>query len=322
MNKKFFMLKFVKYMVVALVGMASYCVNAACYTNQGGATPQSQTIYPGVIKVQRDLPIGSLIASFPTQQTGIALSCTAGGSSDGYYYEMSLFKTQTSIPNVYQTNVPGVGVRLSAWGGSYNYPATFMNQPNAMALWFYAGVIDFIKTGAITSDVLNTGLLARVYGNGDRVTAVSYNIGSTSISQLACSIQTSNLTYPIGDVLSSKFGASVGTIPSGAQSTQNLGLNCDAGANINVMLQGNQNPDVSTTSVLALTGQGNADVAKGVGVQLLYNGTPLDLNNRIVLKQSAGGQETFPLTARYYQTKTSVSTGKANASATLDLTYQ
>jgi len=146
--------------------------------------------------------------------------------------------------------------------------------------------------------------------------------GVASVTQVACNVNTSNLTFPIGDISTSTFGSSVGTIPSGAQNTQNLGLNCDAGANINVMLQGTQNPDVGTTSVLALTGQGNSDVAKGVGVQLLYNGTPLVLNNRIVLKQSAGGQETFPITARYYQTKTSVSTGKANAAATLDLTYQ
>lgn len=85
---------------------------------------------------------------------------------------------------------------------------------------------------------------------------------------------------------------------------------------------GTQNPDVGTASVLALTNQGDADVAQGVGVQLLYNGSPLILNNRLVLKSSTGGQETFPITARYYQTRTTVTTGKANASATLDLTYQ
>ncbi|HDS5029757.1 fimbrial protein [Enterobacter kobei] len=57
-------------------------------------------------------------------------------------------------------------------------------------------------------------------------------------------------------------------------------------------------------------------------MQIVYNGAPLMLNNRIVLKTSSGGQETFPLTARYYQTRTTVSTGTANASATLNLTYQ
>lgn len=104
--------------------------------------------------------------------------------------------------------------------------------------------------------------------------------------------------------------------------TQNLGLNCDSGANINAMLTGIQNPDLSDDSVLALSGQGSEGVASGVGVQLLYNGSPLRLNRNMVLKQTSGGQESLPITARYYQTQKSVSTGTANTSATLILTYQ
>ena len=114
----------------------------------------------------------------------------------------------------------------------------------------------------------------------------------------------------------------MGTTPAGARNTQNLGLNCDPGANVNVSISGIQNPDVATTSVLALTGQGNTGTAKGVGIQLLYNGTPLALNTRLPLTVAAGGQQTFPLTARYYQTNTTVEPGTANASATLNLTYQ
>jgi type 1 fimbria pilin len=40
------------------------------------------------------------------------------------------------------------------------------------------------------------------------------------------------------------------------------------------------------------------------------------------LKNSAGGQETFPITARYIQTKDKVTAGSANATATLNITYQ
>jgi type 1 fimbria pilin len=139
-----------------------------------------------------------------------------------------------------------------------------------------------------------------------------------TINALACSITTPQLTFPIGD----SFGSVVGTTPAVAQNTQNLGVNCSPGTNIMVSLSGIQNPDGANTSVMALTGQGNTGTAKGVGVQLLYNGTPLALNSRLLLKQSSGGQETLPLTARYYQTLTSVESGSANASATLNLTYQ
>ncbi|WP_421512494.1 fimbrial protein (plasmid) [Enterobacter sp. JS8-1] len=322
MSENIIMFRFIRAMFVALVGLISYSVNAACYTNQGGASPQSQTISPGVINVQRDLAVGSVIATYTTATTGTALSCTAGTSADGFYMGMVLFTSLSNISHVYQTNVAGIGVRVYSAGGNFDSPATFVSFLGPGSSAFGPRTIDFVKTGNIIPGNLNSGLLARIYGNGDGVTAVSYNLNSTQVNQLACSITTPNLTFPIGDVLASNFGQTVGTIPSGAQNTQSLGLNCDAGANINVMLQGTQNPDVSTTSVLALTGQGNADVATGVGVQLLYNSTPLVLNSRIMLKQSTGGAETFPITARYYQTNTAVTTGKANATATLDLTYQ
>lgn len=55
------------------------------------------------------------------------------------------------------------------------------------------------------------------------------------------------------------------------------------------MLTGPQNPDVSDNTVLALTGQGSAGVARGVGVQLVYNNTPLTLGNNLVLKRTTGG---------------------------------
>ena len=134
-------------------------------------------------------------------------------------------------------------------------------------------------------------------------------------------MNTAQLTFPIGDIPASAFGTVVGTTPAGAQNTQNTGLTCAAGTNITVSLSGIQNPDSANTSVMALTGQGNAGTAKGVGVQLIYNGAPLAMNSRLFC-DSLPGQETLPLTARYYQTLTRVESGSANASATLNLTYQ
>ncbi|MDU7775121.1 MAG: fimbrial protein, partial [Citrobacter sp.] len=93
-------------------------------------------------------------------------------------------------------------------------------------------------------------------------------------------------------------------------------------ANINVTLTGTQNPDTTDDSVLELSNQGDDKVAAGIGVQLLYNDTPLELNKMLNLKRSAGGQEPFPITARYIQTKDKVRAGQANATATLNLTYQ
>ncbi|ELY4722249.1 fimbrial protein [Cronobacter sakazakii] len=293
--------------------------HAACYALG------SPTDYPdlGSLIAQRDLPVGTVIAERQFGVTGIKNgSCDANG---GYVYNYYFYAgaKATSIPNVYTTNIPGVGISLQEVGSAYytlNGTAVHMSGPVDLYDTGQGPIVKVYKIGEITSDKFPYGLVAQQAINNQPI--LNFYITGGSVTQVACSITTPNLTFPIGDVLASKFGSSVGTIPSGAQNTQNLGLDCDANANINVSLSGIQNPDVSDTSVLALTGQGSSDVASGVGVQLLYNNSPLKLNNRIVLKKSSGGQEMFPLVARYYQTKNAVTTGKANASATLDLTYQ
>lgn len=260
---------------------------------------------------------------------------------------------------IYKTNIPGVGIGIAGLGQNTSRPnpnsgyfkwigeATFLSylgpdivsmggwddSNNGQSYYFNSQVtIKLYKTGDITSGNLSGQIASIGMAMGpaktDTVTYYSTTtipvyFGTGNVTVLACSIDTPVLSFAIGPVLANSFSTTVGTIPAGAQATVPLGLNCLPGANVNVTLSGTQNMDVpDTTSVLELTGQGAADVASGVGVQLLYNGSPLVLNNRIVLKQSAGGAETLPITARYYQTKTKVTAGDANATATLQLTYQ
>ncbi|MBV7406125.1 fimbrial protein [Enterobacter sp. ENT03] len=147
-------------------------------------------------------------------------------------------------------------------------------------------------------------------------------VSSLGVTTLACTLMTSAITFRLGDVITTQLNSAPGPILNIGQSTQNLGLNCTPDASINVRLSATQNPDSSDTSVLALNGQGSAGVADGMGIQLLYNDAPLQIDQTLHLKHSAGGLETFPITARYYQTKNSVTPGSANATATLELIYQ
>lgn len=313
--------------IIILIALGCSQAYATC-TPQNGWSDKDQFYDIGTLIIQRDTPVGATIKTVDIPLVGggeLWATCSGGESfNSGYAIGWPMLAN-----NIKQTNIPGVGVRISntfgysglvviPWG-----PQLITTTPMSV-YWgnsnFYR--IEFIKTATTTGNGNFTPGRWTYFSIYNEYYVSYLSISSGRALTVACSITTPSLIFPIGDVLASSFGANIGTIPVNAKNTQSLGLNCDSGANINVMLQGTQNPDVSTTSVLALTGQGNADVAKGVGVQLLYNDVPLELNNRIVLKQSTGGQETFPITARYYQTKTSVSTGKANASATLDLTYQ
>ncbi|WP_336220215.1 fimbrial protein [Citrobacter amalonaticus] len=308
-----------KFFIITL--LFSVKVMAACNNN---ISTYTKTVSFGNVIVQRDTAPGTVVA---TQAVNAPVNFSCGGAGP-YLYQESMRTSLTSYGNnIYEIGVPGFGIRVSENGTDgtlhHYFPISINGWTNGSGtnqtnLYKF----ELVKTSAISSSGnLRVGTIADT-AMYNQFYIGYFNVGGGTIQVVQCNINTPNLNFPIGNISASSFGSTVGTTPSGAQNTQNLGLNCDAGTNINVSFTGTQNPDVGTTSVLALTGQGNTDVAKGVGVQILYNGSPLVLNNRIVLKQSSGGQETFPLTARYYQTKTSVTPGTANASATLNLTYQ
>ncbi|HCM9129860.1 TPA: fimbrial protein [Enterobacter asburiae] len=320
-------------MLLLLLGVSTGSWAATC-------TLQGDTILkniPSTISVQRDTPVGALLWSGNVGSIGA--QCTEPGDGGSWIAYLWYWSHKSVNNNMMTTNVPGVSYKIKIVersGGSTPTPAS--GYVNLYGGWwtksYYGGSVmadvylEIYKTGTITSGTI-TGEAYYVgytesYSNGTAgpFDLAVVNFPATNVAVRKCSINTTNLTFPIGNVSIAKFGSTVGFLPSGASNTQNLGLTCDPDANVNVSLQGTVNPDIASSSVLALTGQGTAGVASGVGVQILYGGVPLQFNTPVVLKQSAGGQESLPLTARYYQTKTTVTTGTANAVATLNLTYQ
>ncbi|KLW91638.1 fimbrial protein [Enterobacter sp. BIDMC92] len=288
-------------------------------------TPQLSTLSVGTINVQRDAPVGTVIFSGTGSMTGSYLTGCTNPLMLGFSMRYNNATLSSYGNHVYNTNVSGIGIRFSSNAYFENPSNTFSYSAQTSYVDWYGGRVELVVTGPVSSGALTPGVIGVVTLQGsDGVyrDGLTEQLTGGTINALACTINTPQLTFPLGDIPASAFGTVVGTTPGVAQNTQNLGLTCSAGTNITVSLSGIQNPDSANTSVMALTGQGSAGTAKGVGVQLLYNGTPLALNSRLLLKQSAGGQETLPLTARYYQTLTSVESGSANASATLNLTYQ
>ncbi|RTN27467.1 fimbrial protein [Enterobacter quasimori] len=269
------------------------------------------------ITAQRDVMPGTAVAT----QTGtynVNFTCT--DSSNTYQEAVNGSSLGDSL---YDIGVSGYGLRISendTGGGFHHYFPMGFNLGSYSASYMYK--IELVRTsGTAASGALRTGQVANV-SVVNQFFVATWNITGGNINTLACSLKTGTLTFPIGNIPVANFGSAVGTTPVIAQASQDLGLTCDPGANINISLSGPQNPDVSDSSVLALSGQGGNGVAKGIGVQLLYNSVPLNLNGKVFLKQSVGGNESFHIVARYYQTKSAVSPGTANATATLNITYQ
>lgn len=282
--------------------------------------------YSADVIVQRDTPDGTVVSSQMAyiNRTDTYADCAAGENSSQNF---TLSNGWFPVNDLSATNIPGIAIRIG-WdfgGGLWGYlPMSRSMNTSTAYTWNLGSLagwrVDLIKIGPVVGGRVKSGKYASWTIQGTEI--ASLNSNGANIVPVACSLDTQALTFPMGNIQASAFGTTIGTIPAGGQNTQNLGLNCDPKANINVSLSGTQNPDTANTSVLALSNMQSPDTAQGVGVQFLYNGYVWSLNNRIVLKQSAGGQETFPITARYYQTKTKVTAGSANMSATLNITYQ
>ncbi|MBV7406126.1 fimbrial protein [Enterobacter sp. ENT03] len=255
---------------------------------------------------------GNVYSVYPTNLAGVGyifmvkqrFAFTRGGGDSGW-------RTTTG------TGIKGVNIKTAAFMWVLDYTQYDAGQYSAIRFVKYA------PTGAGTVEGKNIGRASpgTFYDWSNPEGDINF-VSSLGVTTLACTLMTSAITFRLGDVITTQLNSAPGPILNIGQSTQNLGLNCAPDASISVRLSATQNPDSSDTSVLALNGQGSAGVADGMGIQLLYNDAPLQIDQTLHLKHSAGGLESLPITARYYQTKNSVTPGSANATATLELIYQ
>ncbi|HEI8868023.1 TPA: fimbrial protein [Serratia odorifera] len=310
---------------------------ASCSSASGG-----NWSFAGNLIYQRDQAVGSWGSSKFGTTGGYAFTCTADSSADRDAY-ISLKTSSAPVAgytDVYPTNVADVGVRynFALVSGSFcpvkfddhiaNSVLTYICHVKAgttQSLYFGSS-IEFVKLKpSVSSGVITTIPKVSVsYALNNQAGVYDLPImwngtGKVNLTAVACAIGASNINVPLGDVLVTNF-TGVGATP--VSKGFNVGLNCDANAKVNVSLSGSANADIANSDILALTNAGTAGVADGLGVQILYNGSPLKRDTNLLLKTSAGGVETFPFAARYYQTKSVVKPGKANATATLNLTYQ
>ncbi|WP_025123486.1 MULTISPECIES: fimbrial protein [unclassified Serratia (in: enterobacteria)] len=289
--------------------------------------------------VQRDVAVGSRLAVQDFTSANYPLF-NCGTTTGTLYFGVKATTTYSTTLNgvrVYKTDLPGIGVQLGGltkagliggWVGKGNTIDGNVNQTSVesyvgpISTVYGGAVVAFYKIGEVSSGTLNQTVGKLIMGDGKAsgwASEINVSISGLSVTALACSLTTPTVAAPLGNIYATEF---TGVGSTAGNNDFQLGLNCAAGTKVNVTMNGTQNADTANTSVLALTGAGSAGVAKGVGAQILYNNAPLNIGSKLALKTSAGGIETFPFKARYYQTLSNVSAGSANATATLDITYQ
>ncbi|MEX1843610.1 fimbrial protein [Enterobacter cloacae] len=305
------------------------------------------SISPPNITLQRDTPVGAQIGSEILGAQTQFFNCDTGLTSPTYVWgikSMGTYVTTIAQRRVYSTNIAGIGYavgfvdandcKLSAYiDGTNSFNAGPDHRAVCNTSWGWAKNViptgqiklTFYKTATTTgSGTVNSAQIVTpvMQDNGSWIGGTypsPVTMNSFTVTTTACSVTNAAVKVPLGNVLSTAF---TGTGTTAAEKNFTIDLDCDASTRVNLTLEGAKDSS-GAAGVLALTQETSGTTASGVGVQVLYNNTPVTFGSMFnVGTATAKGAYTIPLTARYYQTADKVAGGQANSLATFTITYQ
>ncbi|OMP91467.1 fimbrial protein [Raoultella terrigena] len=261
------------------------------------------------------------------------LSCDNSHPARHQFILRSFMSAIAATPTIYQTSVPGIGIRFSmrAVSGYDGFPDAWTSSPFNETVRWLAGPglqtedvfkmdpfrlkIEIVKT---TPTVMPGNL---EYHNehfllADKTALAAMTVRG-AISVGGCTLDSATRTMvklPAANL--DRFGhvgKTTGDTPFA------LRLDCNSAVHVTLRVDGNEAPTTREQGVLINDAANNR--AKGVGIQLLYQHLPLKLHQEMQMGVATEGLYAIPLSARYYQTRAHVTAGRVTSVATYTLAY-
>lgn len=285
------------------------------------ATAQTAAI-PSPLAVPLSLAVGGVIAQVESSP-GYSTRAFCVGRSVVQTARLNRFTTAVTVPgvtNVYQTNVPGVGIRIEALsdrsgGFPLPYGGALVDYPSGWQGYNQRFTVKLYKTAAtVGSGTIGAGQLAELVLGNTSVYRVGIGAITVQPEVRTCTLNTASVAINLGNVRAGSL-PSVGSV-SPTVGPQNINVNCTGSPRLTMTLQGTQATGGPNTTVALTAGTG---VAQGVGVQVLNGTNVLTIGTSVVVSNAAGNQ-TIPISARYYRTG-NITAGPANAAPTLRFDY-
>ncbi|QEL54421.1 fimbrial protein [Chromobacterium paludis] len=289
-----------------------------------GRYPMTPTIaLSGSYAVPRDMAVGSIIATFEwNPSSNSVLNC--GYNSAPVSWTFSPAPLAPVGNGIYQTGVPGIGVRILHLDSDVLPYNGYLNGRTTYYLGSPQLTYQLIVTGPVSSGYVSASNLpgVRMVADTDLNVYNALPTGGVTITTQACS--TPNVSVNLGQRTLQDFIGINQPMKPAAVGFNIAVNNCPSGMNA-IQYQVDATTQVLNYSagVVALDASSSAG---GVAIQLkdgngypLQLGTPYSLNS---YQPWRGGSYTIPLQATYYQTGSKVTGGKANTSVTFTMVYQ
>lgn len=329
-------MKMFKYAFALVVFLTSACLMTHAHAaTTCDSTDLPYTISPGTIYAPVTLSIGGVIPGTTKSHT-VNGSCTGTLPSHtiiACYYGSG--QEVAGLPGVYATEVEGVGLEIlnssgqvvQGKGYSCNSTATPMGtiSNDSGQTFSFSYTERLIKTATkIGNGTLSTTQNTFGFGAYNSVgISGSKNISSYTATVATktntCAIDPLNLTVTLGDFPVSQF-THVGSYT--AWKSFNITATCTEEVNLTASVTSANGVNSQYGDVLNLTP--GSDSATGVGVRMLLDGVDLKYNYPIPVggRAEPNVPDVIPFSVQYYQTDATVTAGKANTIATIDMEYQ
>ncbi|MEL0552621.1 fimbrial protein [Raoultella lignicola] len=321
-------------MAAGLLALGTSTVWADCSRRSASTVKFDMTL--GRVVVSPDLPVGAVIVKQDWTMpggNGVSYYCT---NNNTFRADIVAAGVHDLGNKVYSTNVPGIGMRFSRGGSTVNivYPGSYTSNGGRGTNYTLEGsrfTLELIKTAAVTgSGTLAAGKYTSYdWERGNNPILETYlSANAITIVSPSCTVVGGkNMNVPVGTIKRSDLKG-VGTTAGGRDF--NIELQCSGGlsdtgfANIQTSFSGTLATSTTLKQGALLNEKSGSSAAKGVGIQVLRDGIPLEFNKKYSIG-SLRNQETRYFTqayhARFYQYLPTTSTGEVESHMIFNLTY-
>ncbi|PHM69765.1 fimbrial protein [Xenorhabdus sp. KJ12.1] len=329
---------------IFIIGMMSSFASQAdyggysCHFMQGFTGDETKISFGGNIIVSKDHPIGTTIKEVFLDQLnrkGYIAHCNFRVPTS--WDPPDFPKAHYNYDAIYESGVPGIGIRINNWGPTgygidwfprwSDNPFTCSPPQRASQPYYYCGetwgylTVQLIKIAPTTgSGKIEGRILTRARMGHSNIIHTFYLEQTNIITPIpSCSLTHKTTLVNMGEVKTSEFR---GMHSATRTKDFNLELDCDANAKATMRLDGRPAKN-GYSNIWALDQDSDNVTARGVGLQIIFLNRFLSQGESIVLQPSDQVRHfSLPMQARYIQTEARVTPGKANATATITLTYQ
>lgn len=289
---------------------------------------------PASIQLEPDTPVGTIVYEDNIQSGHIKMECQATGNKYKGYVTLTDADARSKVlEGVYQTNVPGIGIRMAE--GRDQTPA-FNSTHIVTPMHFYSygssswSVIDtifyaslqLVVTGDIEDGYLDTAsLTAEEKWGSDVIARILVSPTVVHIQTNTCNLVDKNIYVPLRTVHANDFDGQYSDVLTDDSFKIEIS-DCRAGTQIDYQFNSAGSTGVTDGNILDIASGDSA--ASGVGIQILdKNDNTLSFDRAYTAISSTSANEVaeIPLKARYVKTG-DVKAGKVDAIATFEVFYR